>query len=322
MGKLLSIVIPTFNRGYLIENTLDILSEQLSRNINDVDLIVCNNASTDETSFILSKYVKSHSFIKFIDYENHVDVGESIARSVDNASGKYVLLWGDDDIPSPFLIDTLLYYIKTNPNVGIIHFNGMTGMDSDDCRMVNVNTMNKSFNRMTTLYDLHEFALEHYQGIGLMSSDLFLLDIWKKGREYDSSTHYGYEFVAPILIGAKGFKCLYINFPLWIQRIPVYRAWQSRATKFCYIGIPNLLKDLERNKVISNWRAVWNKSNTTRKLIHVIPQMLLDKKMYKPLLSEIKDNQDRWIKKAFVDLCFYCIPSVLYKWIRNRHFKK
>ena len=322
MSKLLSIVLPTFNRGYMIEYTLEILNEQIERNSSEVELVVCNNASTDDTSDIVSRFVETHPCVKFVNYTDHVEIGVSITRSVDNATGKYALLWGDDDIPSPFLVDILLYYIKANPDIGIIHFNGMTGMDQDDFKMKNVNVMNKSFDRMTILYDLEKFAETHYSGMGLMSSDMFLLEAWKKGRKLDSSTHYGYEFVAPILIGAKGHKCLYINFPLWIQRIPMYRAWQSRATQFWYIGIPNLLKDLEKNNVIKDWRSTWNKANTKRLLIHVIPQMLLDKKMYKSLLPIIKENQNSWQKKLFVDFCYYFVPSSLYKFVRKRHFKK
>lgn len=322
MCKLLSIVLPTFNRGYMIEYTLEILNEQIERNSSEVELVVCNNASTDETSDIVSNYVKTHPYVRFVNYKNHVEIGVSISRSVDNASGKYVLLWGDDDIPAPLLVDTLLYYIKSYPDIGIIHFNGMTGMDQDDFKMKNVNIMNKSFDRMTKLYELEQFAENHFSSMGLMSSDMFLLEAWKDGRKCDSATHYGYEFVAPILIGSKGRKCLYINFPLWIQRIPMYRAWQSRATQFWYVGIPNLLKDLEKNNVIQDWKAIWNKTNTRSLLFHVIPQMLLDKKMYKSLLPMIKENQDSWQKKFFVDFCYYFVPSSLYKWVRNHHFKK
>lgn len=44
--------------------------------------------------------------------------------------------------------------------------------------------------------------------------------------------------------------------------------------------------------------------------------------MYKSLLPMIKENQNSWKKKIFVDFCYYIVPSSLYKWVRNHHFNK
>ena len=323
MENLLSVVIPTYNRAGIITYTLDLLKSQIERNVNEVELIVCNNASKDDSDSVIKEYKKTNNFFKYKWYDEHVEIGVSISRSISNATGKYVLLWGDDDVPSPFLIDILLYYIHENPDVGLIHFNGVVGDEGKEFSMTNLRIMNSEFKDLTTLYDSKSFAESHYAGCGLMSSDLFLKSAWDEGIKIDSSKHYGYEFIAPILVGVKGRQCLYVNFPLWVQRVPAYRAWQHKATLFWYVGIPNLLKDLEKNGVINDWSDLWhNKTNSKGLLLHVIPQMLLDKKIYKPYLKEIKSNQNSLCKKIFVDFVYYLIPPFLYKWVRNRHFKK
>lgn len=323
MRKLISVIIPTYNRNPIILYTLELLRPQILRNNNEVELVVCNNASSDDSDAAIKKYRIENDFFSYIFYDEHVEVGVSISRSIENASGDYVLLWGDDDVPTPFLIDILLYYLHKNPEVGLIHFNGIVGNEGKGFSMKNLRITNTEFNDMTTLYDSKSFAENHYTGCGLMSSDLFLKTAWDEGVKIDSSNHYGYEFIAPILIGVKGKQCLYVNFPLWIQRVPAYRAWQHKAPLFWYVGIPNLLKDLEKYGVIDDWSSIWHyKTNSKSLLLHVIPQMLLDKKLYKPYLKEIKSNQNSFGKKVFVNFVYYFVPPFIYKWVRNSHFKK
>ena len=44
--KLISIVLPTFNRKEYLKLTLDCFLDQVNRNANDISFCVCNNAST------------------------------------------------------------------------------------------------------------------------------------------------------------------------------------------------------------------------------------------------------------------------------------
>lgn len=54
--KLISIVLPTFNRKEYLKLTLDCFLDQVNRNANDISFCVCNNASTDGTDSFLEKY--------------------------------------------------------------------------------------------------------------------------------------------------------------------------------------------------------------------------------------------------------------------------
>ena len=322
MEKLISIVIPTYNRQNIVTYTLELLKPQVLRNIEDVEFIVCNNASTDDSDALIRKYKEANPFFSYIWYGEHVEVGVSISRSISNASGKYILLWGDDDFPCPFLIDILVDVVKRNPDVGLVHFNGMKGVDASNLSLTNLSVFNTKIEQMELKMDSQTFSERFYLGVGLMSADLFLLSSWKRGVTFDSSKHFGWEFVAPILMGIKGLNCLYLNYPLWVQRAPAYRTWQSKATFYWFVGIPNLLRDLEQEHVISSWRKNWAKINSRNMLLHMAPQMLLDKKFYKSHLKEIVANQRGTWGKIFICFCYYFIPSFIYKTLRDHHFKK
>lgn len=326
MEKTISVIMPTHDRADFLPYTLSLIGPQIKRNKDRVELVICNNASNDNTIEVLEDLKKSDDFFEVINYNDFVDIGVSIARSVDNATGKYVLLWGDDDVPCPLLIDTLLYYIDNNPDVACFHYNRLAGVDAKDYGISELKVSNTLFEGRDKVYESsEEFIAECYQTMGFLSADLFLLSSWKKGKEkgIDCSKHYGFEFLAPIFCGIKGKKNMYINFPLCIQRAPNFRKWLSRSPLFRYIGMPNLLQDLEKLDLIHGWNKIWNKhSNSSSAYIHLIPQMVLDKKMYKSRIREMNSYQTSLWRKLYAYFCLYCVPQCFYLALRNRRFKK
>ena len=56
---LLSICIPTYNREKYLQDTLEsIVSQDIFKNTNDVDIVISDNASTDGTRELVEKYLK------------------------------------------------------------------------------------------------------------------------------------------------------------------------------------------------------------------------------------------------------------------------
>ena len=63
-----------------------------------------------------------------------------------------------------------------------------------------------------------DFVRERWRGMTFVSADLVSVRAWKKGMELYPNNHLGWEFLAPVLYGISGGKCLYLNYPLCIQR--------------------------------------------------------------------------------------------------------
>jgi glycosyltransferase involved in cell wall biosynthesis len=58
---LLSICIPTFNRAYILEKTLhSIVSQKIFQDTNEIEVIVSDNCSSDNTFEIVNKYIKKY----------------------------------------------------------------------------------------------------------------------------------------------------------------------------------------------------------------------------------------------------------------------
>ena len=108
--KKLSIAIPTLNRAQYLKFTLEHFIPQIKSCSDQVEIVVCSNNSEDETSKIMNKISHDFNFVHFHDCKERLPLGEQFKRTVAFSEGEFVILWGDDDIPSPFLVDTLLYY--------------------------------------------------------------------------------------------------------------------------------------------------------------------------------------------------------------------
>ena len=122
-SKLLSIAIPTLNRADILKFTIENFIDQIAINSEKVELVVCSNACNDNTSDVMKEFVLQYDFIRYKECDNRVSLGDSFKRTVDFSKGKYFILWGDDDIPAPFLVSYLVHRIESNPDIELYYFN-------------------------------------------------------------------------------------------------------------------------------------------------------------------------------------------------------
>lgn len=92
---LLTIAIPTYNGSKTICRVLDLLIPQLS---DEVELIILDNCSTDETPLIINSYQKKCNCIKYFRNQQNIGADGNFLECLKLASGKYVYLLSDDDV--------------------------------------------------------------------------------------------------------------------------------------------------------------------------------------------------------------------------------
>lgn len=321
--KIVSIILPIYNGEKYISYTLNLIKDQIKRNIDFVDFIVCNNGSSDSSLKILEDIREEDPFFNIINYQNNVPIGDSIYRSVSNATTKYVYLWGDDDIPSPFMIDSLLYYIRKYPQSGLFHFNFLVGKEKKIDFLGPMRVNNDNYDQETKEYvDIGQYISNFYLSMGFLSSLLFLKEVWDRGCDYDNSKHYGYQFLFPLFYGLKEYTAVYISFPLCLKRMPVNRQWINRAVYYRFIGLPNLLYDLENKKIIKNANDIWVKiANNNNAFFKMMPQACLDKQFYNSKIKEINKYQNSVFRKIMVWTFINLMPKNLYKFVRKIVYK-
>ena len=101
----LSICIATYNRGKFIGETLDSILDQVTA---DVELVVVDGASPDNTPEVMAQYLLRHPVIRYYREQVNSGVDADFDKAVGYARGDYCWLMADDDLLIPGAVATVL----------------------------------------------------------------------------------------------------------------------------------------------------------------------------------------------------------------------
>ena len=105
-----SVLLPTRNGGKYLKSCIESV---LSQDYKDMELIVFDNANTDNTAEVVNSY-SIDKRLKYYRTDNVVSVTDNWNNALKKSSGDYVLMMGDDDFLLPGYFDTLDKTIKEN----------------------------------------------------------------------------------------------------------------------------------------------------------------------------------------------------------------
>jgi glycosyltransferase involved in cell wall biosynthesis len=110
---LISVVIPSYNRASLLPRTIESIIKQ---KINDIEIIIADDGSKDNTEQVVKELSKKHPFIRYI--KNPINKGEAAARNlgIKAVTGKYVAFLDSDDEWLPNKLSLQLDLIENNPD--------------------------------------------------------------------------------------------------------------------------------------------------------------------------------------------------------------
>jgi len=115
---LLSICIATYNRADYIGETLDSIISQLT---DDMELLVVDGASTDNTENVMRNYLKKSDLIRYIRFPNKGGVDQDYDKSVELARGEFCWLFTDDDLLKPGAVAAVKLAINTGYGLIIVN---------------------------------------------------------------------------------------------------------------------------------------------------------------------------------------------------------
>ena len=121
-NKILTIGIPTWNRSELLKDLLDRLTLQIvNYKLEDnIEVLVSNNGSEDDTESLVKSYQKKYSFISYNNNGTNIGAKENVLRAMELASGKFWMMLGDDDRIHDDCLTGLTKLLENGNDLGVI----------------------------------------------------------------------------------------------------------------------------------------------------------------------------------------------------------
>lgn len=110
-SPLVSVIIPCYNASKYVEKAVRSIMEQT---YNNLEILVANDCSTDNTLEILEKLSSEDSRIKIINNEQNLKIVKTLNKLISIASGKYIARMDADDISLPDRIEKQVLFLEEN----------------------------------------------------------------------------------------------------------------------------------------------------------------------------------------------------------------
>lgn len=318
--KLLSILIPTYNRADCLDNCLNSIFSQIDEEISKkIEIIVSNNASTDRTEEIMEKYNEYKNInYKYSSNEENLGPDRNFYKLVQVANSKFCWIFSDDeylennklkliiDILENYKDDLGVLYLKNKNNVGVLQLK-----KKNKCKI-------KEF------HDPNIFLQEVNYYITFITGNIFNKDYYNENFDYenyfDSFMSYNYFYLFSIFNskiniiyfnkifsslampngGYKLFKTFGVNFYIILRKFYEYGLSEKTI---------KIIKVEQCLKFFPSW--ILNLKNPKNKYY-----FLKEEKISQILEKEFKNNIVYWMIVYPIINLNYNLGKVYYLFIR------
>lgn len=152
----ITLALPVFNGANFIKDALDSI---VGQSFTDFELIVCDNASEDDTCAIVQQYAANDSRIELIRNPRNIGASANYNLGFKHGRGKYLKWCAHDDTLSPNYLEACIGVMDANPDVALAFGStlGITGQNEivspvgDETPSLDSNEPAKRFNQAIEL---------------------------------------------------------------------------------------------------------------------------------------------------------------------------
>jgi glycosyltransferase involved in cell wall biosynthesis len=112
---LITIAVPTRNRAKLLQ---DCVASALAQTYRNIEVLVSDNASTDETEAVLATIADKR--LRVIRNDENIGMVKNFRRCVEQASGDYLVLMADDNVLDPGFLEKCVSLVRKEPGIPIV----------------------------------------------------------------------------------------------------------------------------------------------------------------------------------------------------------
>lgn len=187
MSDLVSIIIPTYNYGHLINETIESVLNQTYTNW---ECIIVDDGSTDNTKDVVAIFLKKDNRIKYV-YQDNCGTSSAKNKGIEIATGEYLLFLDSDDLLERNKILDSIEIFKNNSSADIVYSEAQLFTSEENNTIVYKDSsyfkiQNHQFNSLiefllkTNIFLMGSFIIkrEIIKEIGYFSEDLKAVEDW------------------------------------------------------------------------------------------------------------------------------------------------
>jgi glycosyltransferase involved in cell wall biosynthesis len=206
----LTIGVPTYNRADLLRQQVSSIASQLTQFDDEVELIVSDNCSPDQTRETVEKLRQQYNF-KYVRNKTNIGGNANFQRLTDEAMGEFIWFLADDDLLRDNAVAEVLAAIKSHPEVDCIFVNHIFHGDEERA-IYGEDPSQYPLTGEIHMKDSSSHKVEKWEDIILLtdttgvftflSSQIVRLDRWR-AQEFSLEPHDGF----PTVEAAFGHSC-------------------------------------------------------------------------------------------------------------------
>jgi len=298
---ILTIAIPTFNRGEILKCSIERILPQIIKMKDYVSLLVSDNCSTDDTEQIVKKFIPEYGdILQYNRNETNLGAQGNFSTCVHLVKTKYIYLLGDDDVVPANFVSTIISILTMNGSIDILHMNYFVCHPRK--RTLSSIYDYRKYNDILEIYSSStQFISEFLDGPSFMSSIVFNRDVWIEGETIFPENCYGYQWLVKIYAGCKNKICAFYSLPILIQEYGEACAYADKCPLYFIVGKSRMFQYLDSifHGVYKSWIAKQDKTVDT--YINIISTAAY-KKLYKNHKKEMLCYLTKWYQR----LLFRC----------------
>jgi abequosyltransferase len=186
MQPKLSICIATYNRGAFIGETLDSILSQISP---DVELVVVDGASPDNTPEVMARYLLRHPEIRYFREQENSGIDRDYDKAICYARGEYCWLMTDDDLLRAGSVSRVIDSLDANPDLVVVNAEVKS---ADFATVLDASFLKAPSDREYGEEDSERFFSEVASYLSFIGGVVIKRQLW---LERDRASYYGTLFV-------------------------------------------------------------------------------------------------------------------------------
>ena len=116
-SPLVSVILPAYNSEEYITDAIESIRNQTYKNL---EIIIIDDASTDETFNKTTEIAKNDKRIKVYRNEANLKIVDTLNKGIEQSRGVYIARMDSDDVRLPDSIKTQVDFLEKNPDVVVV----------------------------------------------------------------------------------------------------------------------------------------------------------------------------------------------------------